>query len=50
MPVHQLQRLLGHSDVRTTMRYIHWIPGHDPNAGVDLLVPRSVLAEEKAHE
>jgi len=50
MPVHQLQRLLGHSDVRTTMRYIHWIPRHDPNAGVDLLVSRSELAEEQAHE
>lgn len=36
MPLHQLQHQLGHSDVRTTSRYLHWLPqlGH---GGVDLL-------------
>lgn len=27
MPVHQLQRLLGHRSVQSTMRYLHWLPG-----------------------
>ncbi|MCF2949659.1 site-specific integrase [Paraglaciecola aquimarina] len=36
MPLHQLQHQLGHSDIRTTSRYLHWLPelGH---GGVDLL-------------
>jgi integrase len=36
MPVHVLQRQLGHSDLRTTMRYLHWVPdyrqGHSGNS------------------
>lgn len=36
MPLHQLQHQLGHNDIRTTERYLHWLPelGH---GGVDLL-------------
>ncbi|MCU7867054.1 MAG: site-specific integrase [Candidatus Thiodiazotropha sp. (ex Lucinoma borealis)] len=26
LPVHQLQRLLGHQNLRSTLRYIHWVP------------------------
>lgn len=26
LPVHQLQRLLGHSDFQSTLRYVHWVP------------------------
>jgi integrase len=28
MAVHVLQRELGHSDLRTTMRYVHWVPDY----------------------
>jgi site-specific recombinase XerD len=36
MPLHQLQHQLGHNDVRTTSRYLHWLPELS-NQGCDLL-------------
>lgn len=32
LPVHQLQRLLGHQNLRSTMRYIHWVPSEQRDA------------------
>ena len=26
LPVHRLQRLLGHGNLQSTMRYVHWVP------------------------
>jgi len=26
LPVHTLQRLLGHHNLRSTLRYVHWVP------------------------
>ena len=26
LPIHQLQKFLGHSDIKITMRYLHWLP------------------------
>ena len=38
MPIHQLQRLLGHQNIQSTLRYAHWVPGyHEGNTGGDLL-------------
>jgi len=39
MPVYQLQRLLGHQNIRTTLRYVHWLPHYqsDGGRGADLL-------------
>ena len=50
MPVHQLQRLLGHTDVRTTMRYVHWIPRYEDKVGVDLLASHQMSCGEVSHE
>jgi site-specific recombinase XerD len=32
LPVHQLQRLMGHREIRSTMRYVHWIPSREHTA------------------
>ena len=38
MPVHQLQRLLGHQNIHSTLRYVHWVPGHqEGRSGADLI-------------
>ena len=38
MPVHQLQRLLGHQDIHSTLRYVHWIPDYrEGGSGADLI-------------
>jgi integrase len=33
LPVHQLQRLLGHGNLRSTMRYVHWVPQGQTDGG-----------------
>ena len=39
MPLHCLQRALGHKNIQTTIRYIHWLPHYQSNGlnPVDLL-------------
>ena len=38
LPVHQLQRLLGHRHIQTTLRYVHWIPGYQEGQGAKDLI------------
>jgi integrase len=46
MPLIKLQHQLGHKDIRTTMRYLHWIPNYQGgNDGTDLIADL-----ERAHE
>jgi integrase/recombinase XerD len=37
VPIHQLQHLLGHKDIHSTLHYVHWNPTLPQGAGVDLL-------------
>ena len=39
MPTFKLQRLLGHSDIKSTLRYVHWLPTYKNRGklGIDLL-------------
>jgi len=45
LPIHQLQVLLGHTSLRTTQRYLHWIPGGGSAAGA----ARDLLATVQEH-
>ena len=38
LPVHRLQRLLGHRDLHSTLRYVHWVPDYREGAGEHDLV------------
>lgn len=38
MPLHQLKQLLGHNDLHSTMRYLHWVPQYTEGYGADLVV------------
>ena len=43
LPVHQLQRLLGHQNLQSTLRYMHWVPGYqEGQAGTDLIAALEV--------
>lgn len=38
LPVHRLQRLLGHQDIHSTLRYVHWVPDYREGHGAQDLV------------
>ena len=43
LPVHQLQRLLGHQNLQSTLRYVHWVPGYqEGQRGTDLIAALEV--------
>lgn len=44
LPVHELQRLLGHGNLLSTMRYVHWVPGgrRDGRGHADLIAELGV--------
>jgi len=43
LPVHQLQRQLGHQDIHSTLRYVHWVPNYQGgNTGTDLIAALEV--------
>jgi len=43
MPLAQLQQLLGHKQISTTLRYVHWLPRYQeqPGTATDLLAGRA---------
>jgi integrase/recombinase XerD len=45
MPLHQLKELLGHGDIHSTMRYLHWVPQYREGFGVDLVQGLEVVDE-----
>lgn len=45
MPITQRQHQLGHGDIHSTMRYLHWVPQHHEGKGIDLLAGLAVSHE-----
>ena len=46
MPITKLQHQLGHKDIHTTLRYLHWLPNYQGgDDGTDLIADL-----EKDHE
>ena len=43
MPITQLQHQMGHKDIRTTLRYVHWLPNYQGgDSGTDLIADLGV--------
>jgi len=38
LPVHRLQRLLGHRTLQSTLRYVHWVPDYREGSGAHDLI------------
>jgi integrase/recombinase XerD len=48
MPITQLQHQLGHRDIHSTLRYVHWVPNyHGTDSGTDLLADLEAYHEQK---
>ena len=43
LPVHRLQRLMGHQNLQSTLRYVHWVPNYREGQGdLDLIAKLEV--------
>jgi site-specific recombinase XerD len=40
LPIHRLQRLMGHNDLHSTLRYVHWVPDYREGTGEFDLIDR----------
>jgi site-specific recombinase XerD len=48
MPITQLQHQMGHKDIRTTLRYVHWVPTYQGgDSSTDLIADLEVDHEWK---
>ena len=48
MPITQLQHQMGHKDIRTTLRYVHWVPNYQGgDSSTDLIADLEADHEQK---
>jgi len=46
VPLHELQHLLGHQNIHSTQRYIHWLPACRPGLGKGCDLLQEVLSDD----
>ena len=49
LPIHQLQHLLGHNHIQSTLRYVHWVPKYNEGQGCTDVLADLEASHDRRH-
>ena len=49
LPIHQLQHLLGHNNIQSTLRYVHWVPQYNEGHGCTDVLAGLEVGHDRRH-
>jgi integrase/recombinase XerD len=49
LPIHQLQHLLGHNNIQSTLRYVHWVPQYHEGQGCTDVLAGLEVGHDRRH-